>query len=74
MLDFTGKKKQELEEYRKKDFGHLRTNLFVDSGLAEIVESHINNSKREIEKIEIDIRKTQNDYKNMENNKPVESL
>jgi len=42
---------------------HLRTNVFVDPALANIVESHLTKTQKEIEKYEVEIRKIQHDYK-----------
>jgi len=70
-LQKIGDMRNQLEQYRKKDLEHLRKNLFVDPSLADIVESHITATQKEIEKIELEIKKTQNDYTNIEDNKVV---
>jgi len=64
-LDVTNTQKDELEAYRTTDLKHLRTNLFVNPELANIVVSHLISIKKEIEKFEIEIRKIQNDYKKL---------
>lgn len=64
-LENTKAKKDDLEGFRNTDLTHLRVNLFVDPELATIVESQLNSTKREIEKFELEIRKIQNDYKNL---------
>lgn len=64
-LQVTNNQKEELETYKNTDLQHLRTNLFVNPELANIVESHLTLTKMEIEKFEIEIRKIQNDYKKL---------
>jgi MoxR-like ATPase len=56
---------EQIETYREKDLEHLRANLFVKPALANVVESHIAATIKEIEKIEIDIRGIQNGYKRL---------
>jgi MoxR-like ATPase len=56
---------EQIETYREKDLEHLRANLFVKPELANVVESHIAATIKEIEKIEIDIREIQNSYKRL---------
>ncbi len=63
ILSVTTKLKEELETYRNEDLRHLRTNLFVLPELANIVETHINDTRKEIDKLAIEIRRIQNDYK-----------
>ena len=64
-LGLTNELKEKLESYRAIDLQHLRTNLFVKPEFANIVESHITDSRKEIDKIAIDIRKIQNEYKKL---------
>jgi MoxR-like ATPase len=64
-LDVTNSQKDELEAYRTKDLQFLRTNLFVNAELANIVESNLNTTRTEIEKFEIAIRAIQNGYNNL---------
>jgi MoxR-like ATPase len=63
--------KSRIEEYQKKDLEHLRTNLFVDPALANIVESHITTTQKAIEKIELEIREMQNSYKKLKDEEIV---
>lgn len=70
-LEATNKQKEELETYRTKDLQHLRTNLFVNPELANVVESHLTSTRKEIEKIEVEIRKIQNDYKKLKDEEIV---
>jgi MoxR-like ATPase len=71
-LEITKQQKEELDKYRTKDLEHLRTNTFVDPALANIVETHLTETQKTIEKYEVEIRKIQNDYKKLENNEIVE--
>lgn len=70
-LEVTNNQKEELETYRTKDLQHLRTNLFVNPELANIVESHLTSTRKEIEKFEVEIRKIQNDYKKLKDEEIV---
>jgi hypothetical protein len=70
-LDVTNSQKEELETYKNKDLQHLRTNLFVNPELANIVESHLTSTRKEIEKFEVEIRKIQNDYKKLKDEEIV---
>ena len=70
-LEVTNTQKEELEAYRTKDLQHLRTNLFVNPELANIVESHLTETRKEIEKFEVEIRKIQNDYKKLKDEEIV---
>lgn len=70
-LDVTNKQKEELEAYRTTDLQHLRTNLFVNPELGDIVESHLIATKKEIEKFEVEIRQIQNDYKKLKDEEIV---
>jgi MoxR-like ATPase len=70
-LKITNDYKNQLEEYRVKDLQHLRTNLFVNPELANIVESHLTATRKEIEKFEVEIRKIQNDYKKLKDEEIV---
>jgi len=70
-LEVTNNYKEELEAYRTEDLQHLRTNLFVNPVLANIVESHLASTRKEIEKFEVEIRKIQNDYKKLKDEEIV---
>lgn len=70
-LEVTNTQKEELETYRTNDLQHLRTNLFVNPELANIVESHLTSTRKEIEKFEVEIRKIQNDYKKLKDEEIV---
>jgi len=64
-LEHTRDMRNQIEQYRNKDLDHLRTNFFVDPALANIVESHITATQKDIEKIELEIREIQNGYKKL---------
>jgi MoxR-like ATPase len=70
-LEVTNHQKDELNLYRNKDLANLRTNQFVDPVLANIVETHLTNTQKEIEKYEVEIRKIQNDYKKLKDEEVV---
>jgi len=70
-LAVTTQQKEELEQYRKKDLEHLRINIFVNPVLANIVESHLTTTQKEIEKYEVEIRNIQNDYKKLKDEEMV---
>ena len=67
----TSKGKEKIEQYRDKDLQHIRTNLFVNPQFADIVESHITKTIKNIDKIEIEIKKIQNDYKKLKDEEVV---
>ncbi|GIW50644.1 MAG: ATPase [Anoxybacillus sp.] len=71
ILSQTKSLKEQLEEYRNNDLMHTRMNLFVNPQLADIVEHHIVDSKKEIEKLEVEVRGIQSAYKNIEEKEEV---
>ncbi len=66
ILSNTNLLKKQIENYREKDLIHIRTNLFVSPALADIVEKHLIETKKTIEKLEVDVRGIQSSYKNLE--------
>jgi MoxR-like ATPase len=70
-LAVTNQQKEDLEKYRTNDLAHLRTNQFVNPTLANIVETHLSTTQKEIEKYEVEIRKIQNDYKKLKEEEVV---
>jgi len=70
-LEVTNKQKEELEQYMTKDLEHLRTNVFVNPVFANIVETHLTKTQKEIEKYEVEIRNIQNDYKKLKDEEVV---
>jgi MoxR-like ATPase len=57
--------RKEIEDYKSSDLQHLRTNLFVSPEMANIVEAHLDLTFKEIEKLEIKLKKIKNDYKKL---------
>jgi MoxR-like ATPase len=70
-LQHTNEWKEQIEARRKKDWKHLRTNAFVEPVKADIVESHVTETIKEIEKIETGIREIQNAYKKLKDEEVV---
>jgi len=66
ILTATGILKEQIQSYRETDLKHLRVNLFVNPTLAELVESNLNETQKEIEKLEIETRNIQNYYEKIE--------
>jgi len=58
--------KNQIAEYRSNDLKHLRTNLFVPAYRASIVESNLNSTEKDLEKLEIEVNQIQHNYKNIE--------
>ena len=63
-----------MEDYKTKDLKHIRVNLFVNPTLADYVERNIQDTNKELEKQELDLRQIQHSYKNLENDKLIEKL
>lgn len=70
-LQYVDKMRNQLDKYREKDLKHLRTNLFVNPVLANVVETHITATQKEIEKIQLDVLKTQSVYKKLKGEEVV---
>jgi len=60
-----------LEEWLNNDFKQYCTNLFVEPAFANIIESHTIELQKEIEKLELKIRETQNAYKKLKNEEVI---
>jgi MoxR-like ATPase len=67
----TGEMRNQVELYQNKDLVHLRTNLFVKPELANIVETHIAATMKDIEKLELRIREIQSGYKKLKDEEVV---
>jgi MoxR-like ATPase len=65
-LDYINGWKTQIEQYRKQDIKHLRSNLFVNPELAVLVESHLNAAHKEIDKLEVEIREIQYHYRHIQ--------
>jgi len=70
-LQRTDDMRKQIEEYRSINSKPLRENLFVNPELGNIVESHITEIIKKIDMIEVDIKKIQNDYKNLKDEEIV---
>lgn len=73
ILTTTGNLKSHIEHYRTNDLKHLRVNLFVSPDYAEIVESNLNDSEKEIEKLEIEARRIQHYYESIKGQKKIDA-
>lgn len=66
VLTTTGNLKSQIEHYRSSDLKHLRVNLFVNPALAEVVETNLTDTQKEIEKLEVEVNRIQHYYENVE--------
>jgi len=57
--------KHQINHYRETDLKHIKVNLFVNPTLAEIVESNLISLEKEIDKIEIELKRIQHYYENV---------
>jgi MoxR-like ATPase len=57
--------REEIANYKDKDLKNLRINLFVSPEYANIVETHIDWTIKDIDKLELDIKEIQNIYKRL---------
>lgn len=76
-LTITSNLKSQVEHFKKVDLEHLRVNLFVNADLADFVEINLNETKKGIEKLEVEVRKIQFYYENLEGqfqNKEIKKL
>ena len=71
ILNLTTKLKEELKQFQKTELKHIRVNLFVNPDNAAIVESHISQSYKSLEKIELDVKTIQNGYMALKNETKV---
>lgn len=69
-----GKLKVELENYQNTDLKHIRINLFVNPSFAEFVERNITDTNKLLEKLELDLKQIQNNYKNLKEDELIETL
>ena len=58
--------KSQIDHYKNNDLKHLKVNLFINQILSEIVESNLNTTEKEIEKLEIEVNRIQHYYENVE--------
>ena len=66
ILTKTSNLKSQLDYYKRTDLQHIRTNLFVNSSLAEIVETNLLNLEKQIEKLEVEANRIKYYYENIE--------
>ena len=66
VLAITSNLKSQIDHYRSNDLKHLAVNLFVNPSLAEIVETNLNSTQKSIEKLEVEVRRIQHYYENVE--------
>jgi MoxR-like ATPase len=71
ILSVTKGLKIQLENYQNNDLKHLRTNLFVNPAFAILVETHVTATRTEIEKLEIEVKAIQRNYKSLKNEEVV---
>lgn len=77
VLTQTNNLKSQIDHYKKSDLKHIRVNLFVNPVYAEFVESNLDNLSREIEKQEIEVKRIQHYYENIEDQtgqKPIKTI
>ena len=66
--EIQGKLKQaqeQIDNYRLRDLHHVRTNLFVSSDLAPYVETCLDQLKKEIGRLEVEVKRLQYSYLNI---------
>ncbi len=66
ILTKTNNLKSQLDHYKKTDLQHIKTNLFVNSSLADVVETNLFNFEKEIEKLEVEANRIKYYYENIE--------
>ena len=72
LLTTTGNLTTQLDTYKSNDLKHLRVNLFVDPGKAEIVESNLTDLQNEIKKLEIEARGIKHYYDGIKGQKKIQ--
>ena len=65
ILTTTSKLKQEIEGFRERDLDSLKKNLFVDAKKSEFIEINWNETKIEIEKLEVEAARIQHYWENI---------
>lgn len=54
--------KDKVQDHKNGQLAHLKTNLFVESGLADIVETNLNNIIQELSVMKIEVEKIKSYY------------
>ncbi|MDR2632691.1 MAG: AAA family ATPase [Treponema sp.] len=65
LLDYTAGMKSRLAQQEKQERPHLRTHLFVPPAWASLIESHIERTYKELDKLAVEIREIQHAYKTL---------
>jgi len=65
-LTITSNLKSQLDHYRKTDLEHLSKNIFVNPSFVDVVVTNLDDTQKEIEKLEVKVRETQHYYENVE--------
>ncbi len=73
MLTTTSNLKSRIDSFKNNDLKHIRTNLFVSSIYAEIVEDNLKQLQNEIEKLEVEVSRIQHFYENVEHDVFIDS-
>jgi MoxR-like ATPase len=64
-LEYSGGIKDRLRNRAKEEAPGLRTNLFVQSDFARFIQSHITQTRKELKRLEIEIREIQHAYRSI---------
>lgn len=56
---------EQIDNYRLRDLYHVRTNLFVSPGFAPYVETRLDQLKKEIGRLEVEVKRLQYSYYNI---------
>ncbi len=73
-LTITNNLKDQINYFRETDLIHIRVNLFVNSSQSvEIVENNLISLEKEIEKVEIEVKRIQHYYENVEEDNIIDT-
>jgi len=70
-LTVISKNKNQIAEFKRNDLKHITTNLFVPADRASIVESNLNSTQKDLEKLEIEVKQIQHNYKNIKEKEEI---
>ncbi|MDR2486117.1 MAG: AAA family ATPase [Treponema sp.] len=65
-LAYTDERKARIEQYQKQDAKYFKGNLFVKPELAALVEFQLAAARKEIDKLEVEIREIQHRYRRLQ--------
>ena len=71
LLRATAEIKNQIEKYRARNLAHLRVNIFVKPDLADLIESHLTGTWRNIEKLDLEIKEIQNNYMKLKDEEEI---